>query len=51
MLEGRKGRKMTMSDVDDGAEKTQPLLAEHKRLLDHVDHIRIAAFEPRATRS
>jgi hypothetical protein len=53
---------MTMSDVDDGVvrltfvlahvptcEKRQPRLAEHKRLLNHVGHIRINAFEPRTT--
>jgi hypothetical protein len=36
---------MTTSDVGDNAEKTRPLLAEHERLLDHVEHIRVAAIE------
>jgi hypothetical protein len=33
------------SDVGDNAVKTRPLLAEHERLLDYVEHIRIAAIE------
>jgi hemerythrin-like domain-containing protein len=36
---------MTTSDVGDNAEKTRPLLAEHERLLDYVEHIRVAAIE------
>jgi hypothetical protein len=38
---------MTTSDVGDNAEKTRPLLAEHERLLDHVEHIRVP---PKAAR-
>jgi hemerythrin-like domain-containing protein len=36
---------MTTSDVGDNAVQTRPLLAEHERLLDHVEHIRVAAIE------
>jgi hemerythrin-like domain-containing protein len=36
---------MTTSDVGDNAVQTRPLLAEHERLLEHVEHIRVAAIE------
>jgi hypothetical protein len=37
---------MTTSGVGDNAEKTRPLLAEHERLLDHVEHIRVPPKRP-----